>query len=244
MASTFIGTAKGAHVVTAEQLEFLPTPESTVSWHPVKHSDLVRGLHNALIAQGIEVVKEAYCVSPNGLDLFGVFDMAQSADLNLPASFSMGFRHSNNKKFSIQLVAGTRVFVCSNLCFSGDMITLKRKHTSGLNLRYEIELGVNRYIEKAGQLRHEILLMQETAIDDQGAKSFLLDSVVKGSMPHALLVNAYRNYFDGKELVDCAPRTVWGLNNAITRSIRDANLVPSSKFEITLKLGSLIRRLL
>jgi len=35
-----------------------------------------------------------------------------------------------NKSMSLGISAGTKVFVCENLCFSGEFIALKR-HTSG-----------------------------------------------------------------------------------------------------------------
>lgn len=244
MAGTFIGTSNGAHVVQESDLQYIATPPATYSWKPVSHSDMVQRLKRTLVSQGIEIVRESYSVAAEGLNLFGVFDVAGNPNIGMPAGFSLGFRHSNKKQFAIQMVAGLRVFVCSNLCFSGDMITLKRKHTSGLDLGMELSRGVSRYVVKSQNLQQQILVMANTGIDDNGAKSFILDSVVQGVMPQALLVNSYENYFEHPEYEDCAPRTVWGLNNALTRAIRDANLVDTSKFSATIALGTAIAKLI
>ena len=58
---------------------------------------------------------------------------------------ALGLRTANNKTMSIQLCAGLSVFVCDNLAFRGDMIALRRKHTSGLNLRVELAGAVLRF---------------------------------------------------------------------------------------------------
>jgi hypothetical protein len=243
MSSTFIGKSKGGHIVSQGDLDCIATPEPTATWKPVSHGAMVAGIKQALANHGIEIASEGYSIASEGLNLFGVFDLVSKPNIGMPANFALGFRHSNRKQFAIQMVAGARVFVCSNLCFSGDMITLKRKHTSGLNLYSELNNGVARYVQKSFELEESILVMREAPMTDQSAKVFLLDSVVSGALPQTLLVNSYENYFD-HPTQECEERTVWGLHNAVTRTIRDSNLVPTSKFEVTVKLGSAIRNLI
>ena len=245
--STFIGSSKGGVVVQLEDLRFIPTPEPTYSWKPVSHHNMVEVLKSELHSHGLAITSENYSVAAGGLNLFGVFNVIGDHDpeIGMPAAFSIGFRHSNKKQFAIQMVAGLNVFVCSNLCFSGDMITLKRKHTSGLNLRWELANGVDRYLVKSAALEDEINFMRARDVTPLEAKAFLVDNVVNGNLPQALLKTAYENYFEHDDnKPDCADRTAWGLHNAVTRAIRDANLVPESKFGITIKLGSIIRKLL
>ena len=238
----FIGNSKGGVLVKANDLPFIGTPDRTATWHPVSHHGMVTLLKAKIASVGLEILNEGYSVAKEGLDLFGVFDFAGTPDIGIAAGFSMGFRHSNAKRFAIQMVAGARVFVCSNLCFSGEMITLKRKHTSGLNLRAEINMAVDRYLSKSAQLEESIIVMQQTEVSEDGVKSFLLDSVVQGVMPQALLIPSYSNYFE-PQAEDCAPRNAWGVHNAVTRAIRDSNLVDTSKFDATVKIGSAIRAL-
>ena len=245
--SSFIGNSKGGIVVTIDDLRRVPTPAPTYSWKPVSHFEMVTVLKSKLEGKGLEITKESFSVASEGLNLFGVFNVSadHAPDVGLDSSFSIGFRHSNKKQFAIQMVAGLNVFVCSNLCFSGDMITLKRKHTSGLNLNWELDLAVERYLAKSAKLEDEINFMRARDVTPLEAKAFLVDNVVNGNLPQALLKTAYENYFEHDDnKPDCADRTAWGLHNAVTRAIRDANLVPESKFGITIKLGSIIRKLL
>ena len=245
---SFIGNSKGGHVVIESDLIYIPAPEATSTWKPVRHYDMVKSIKRTLDANGIEITSESYSVAAEGLNLFGMFNVnipSQSTDsIELASSFSLGFRHSNKKQFSIQMVAGLNVFVCSNLCFSGDMIALKRKHTSGLALNSEVDMAVQRYLAHTLKLEREVNAMQGWTIDEQSAKAFLVDHIVNGDLPQSLLLPAYENFLgDTNDKPDCAPRTVWGFHNAVTRAIRDANLVPASKFSITAELGAAIRKL-
>ena len=63
--------------------------------------------------------------------LFGVLDLAAEGG---EYGFAIGLRTGNDRSLALQLICGVRVFVCSNMAFSGDFLALKRKHTAGLSL--------------------------------------------------------------------------------------------------------------
>ena len=46
---------------------------------------------------------------------------------------------------ALQLAIGLKILVCDNLCFAGDLIALKRKHTAGLDLPRELAQALDRY---------------------------------------------------------------------------------------------------
>src|SRR5207245_7555427 len=86
--------------------------------------------------------------------LFGVLQLAYGETGDGIAA--LGLRTGNNKTMSLQICAGYRVFVCDNLAFRGDLIALKRKHTSGLNLKEELTLSVLRFQEHFCPLTGEL----------------------------------------------------------------------------------------
>jgi hypothetical protein len=128
---------------------------------------------------------------------------------------ALGLRASNNRTMSIQLCAGLSVFVCDNLAFRGDMIALKRKHTSGLNLRIELAGAVLRFQEHFGRLAGEVELLKEHTLPDIEAKTLIHDAFADGLMPVRFLPEVSEAYFE-PQLQEFAPRNAWSLHNAFT----------------------------
>lgn len=48
--------------------------------------------------------------------------------------FSIGIRNSHDKSIHLGLTSGLRVFVCSNMAFSGGLTTVLAKHSKSFNL--------------------------------------------------------------------------------------------------------------
>src|SRR5438876_11954390 len=94
---------------------------------------------------------------------------------------------------SLQICAGLSVFVCDNLAFRGDLIALKRKHTSGLNLREELTLSVIRFQEHFGRLTEEINDLKRHRLVDMEAKALLHDVFTQGLMPVRFLPEVSRS---------------------------------------------------
>ena len=51
------------------------------------------------------------------MKMFGVLDLETQMD---GCRFAIGLRNSHDKNFRLSLTVGVRVFVCSNMAFSGD----------------------------------------------------------------------------------------------------------------------------
>jgi hypothetical protein len=148
----------------------------------------------------------------------------------------MGLRTSNNKSMAINIVAGMAVLVCSNLAFRGDMIALRRKHTSGLDLNEELTHAVLRFQQHFGKLTDEIEILKGRPLSDREAKAIMHDAFVKGIMPMRLLPQVSAAYFE-PELAAFEPRTAWSLHNAFTGV---AKVMPmSTRLGATQELGRL-----
>jgi hypothetical protein len=106
------------------------TPEAMGSRHkPIPHVELVEELTGALAARGFSIKRERFATMSDGLKLFGVMDLASSGDpLDDSRGFALGLRSANDQSMSVQIAIGSRVFVCDNLCFNGEIL-IRRKHT-------------------------------------------------------------------------------------------------------------------
>ena len=116
--STLIGY-KG-RTIPREELALVPTPPATDTHRPVPHNEIVQALVETLGFRHIGVVHDEYAVSPDGMKMFGVLDLETEMH---GARFAIGLRNSHDKTMRLALTCGYRVFVCSNMAFSGDFTT-------------------------------------------------------------------------------------------------------------------------
>jgi hypothetical protein len=109
--------ASGLSKIGRPELAQIAVPEATSTHKPVPHHTIVEVLVQTLSFRHIGVVQEEYAVSPDGMKMFGVLDLETQME---GCRFSIGIRNSHDKSIRLGLTAGLRVFVCSNMAFSGD----------------------------------------------------------------------------------------------------------------------------
>ncbi len=200
-------------LVTRAQLMAISAPEPTSTWRPIPHVELVETLDRVLAQNQIFIREETFALRRDGAVLFGVLELAygESAD----GTAALGLRTANDKSLSIQICAGLAVFVCDNLVFRGDLIALRRKHTSGLNLREEVSMAVLRFQDHFAKLTREIADLKQQILSDIAAKALMHDVFTRGMMPLRLLPQVSRAYFE-PTLADFEARNAWSLHNAFT----------------------------
>jgi hypothetical protein len=199
--------------VTREQLRVVETPQGTDTWKPIPHIELVEMLDRVLHSSQITIREEQFALRRDGSMLFGILELAYGETQEGTAA--LGLRTANDKSMSIQICAGLAVFVCDNLAFRGDLIALKRKHTSGLNLREELTTAVLRFQDHFGRLVGEIEILKRRELQNVEAKALIHDVFAEGLMPVRLLPPVSQAYFEPK-IPDFEPRNAWSLHNAFT----------------------------
>jgi uncharacterized protein DUF932 len=200
-------------IVTRAELLAVPAPEATPTFRPVPHIELVDMLDRVLNQQSIHIRAEQFALRRDGAVLFGVLQLAWGDTGDGVAA--LGLRTANNRSMSLQICAGLNVFVCDNMCFRGDLIALKRKHTSGLNIKEELTLAVIRFQDHFGKLTGEIAELKRRALPDVDAKALIHDVFARGLMPVRFLPEVSKKYFE-PALGEFEPRNAWSLHNAFT----------------------------
>src|SRR5215469_9960868 len=107
------------------ELAQIPVPQATRTHRPVPHHEIVEALVETLSFRHIGVVNEEYAVSADGMKMFGVLDLETQME---GARFAIGLRNSHDKSLRLALTVGLRIFVCSNMAFSGDFQPVLAKH--------------------------------------------------------------------------------------------------------------------
>ena len=200
-------------IVTRQELLAIPTPEPTATWRPIPHVELVDMLDRVLNHFSMHIREEQFALRRDGSVLFGVLQLAWGETQDGVAA--LGLRTANNKTMSLQICAGLSVFVCDNMCFRGDMIALKRKHTARLNLKEELTGALIRFQDHFVRLTDEIKGLKERWIADMEAKALMHDVFTQGLMPVRLLPDVSNQYFE-PTIEAFEARNAWSLHNAFT----------------------------
>lgn len=222
--------ARGAQRVTRNDLAQYDPPPATKTWTPIKHSVLVDALHTELDVRGLHVRAEQYAVQRQGQQLFGTLDLDWRNTGEYAAA--LGLRTSNDKSLSITLVVGLRVFICSNLCYSGDVIALRRKHTRRLDLPRELADRLDRYQAGVSQLQGGVERLKEAEISVTHAKALVYDIFRQQIVPVRLFQPVTQTPMAS---IGQHGLNQWGVHNAVTTYIK--TLPPAPAFKATTRLG-------
>jgi len=247
MESTFIHSK--SDVVTRTDLLDVPDTKPMGRFHkPVHHYDLINKVESGLWVWGFRIDREEFALSKDMSKLFGVLGLERCRPGKLSSTathhisggvdtgLSMGIRSANDQSFSIQMIVGLRVFVCDNLCFSGDVLALSRKHTTKVNLEQEIENGLQLYFSQEKALRNGVERLENTPLPMYLAKELMYDAFVNDVLPARFLKPVDKAYFRPNDSwTDCHPNTSWGLHNAMTRAIKDEPI--RSRMSHSVKIG-------
>lgn len=117
----------GANSITRDELANLPTPIGTRSHYPVAHYNLLDAVTRT-VSDGYEIRQEGHGVTADGSRYFGLLELGIPGQDDDDHGLVVGIRNSHDKSFAASLAVGSRVFVCDNLSFSGDVV-VSRKHT-------------------------------------------------------------------------------------------------------------------
>jgi hypothetical protein len=104
-------TPLGSRIITRDELQLIAVPPATRTHQPLSHYDIVTAIIESLGFRHLEVIKDAYAVSPNGMKMFGVMDLSDRRD---DFRFSIGIRNANDKSMRFALTVGYRVLVCDS----------------------------------------------------------------------------------------------------------------------------------
>jgi hypothetical protein len=224
--------AGASKLLRPELAQILP-PEPTDTFKPIGHADLVNQIIEGLSFRHINVVRDEYAVSEDGMKLFGIMDLEAGMD---GARFSLGLRNANDKSMRLGLTVGYRVFVCDNMAFHGDFTPVLAKHSKHFVLADAIDIGLGRMQRNFDPMRKQIDGWKQYQLTDGTAKNIIYDAYLDDelALPRHLLRPIHEAYFN-PQYQDFAPRTLWSLTNAFTTALKLLDPVP--QFKATARLG-------
>ena len=217
--------------VTLDGLRKLPCPEPTDSWMPIAHHEVIDRLTRQLerrhlairtakmtVADGALYPSAGESIEVKGARLFASFDLEPMHGIEFPDGCipSLGLRNSVDKSYSLSVLAGARVLVCSNGVLSAEFI-VSRKHTSGIRLNESIDRALDQFMNSVRSFTelHERLRMKPIGLD--AAKSLVVDCALAGALPSSHVVDVVRE-FETPQHEEFREHNLWSLYNATTEA--------------------------
>lgn len=212
----------GAHAATLDEIRLVPTPDATETYQPVPHVTVIEQAKAALERRGIAVKNEQYGLWGDGARLFGVMELEGFDGIHGDFALQFGIRNSHDKRFPAAGLLGSRVFVCDNLAFSGE-IQFARKHTTHIlrDLPHRVDAAVERLIAHRGQQEKRIETYRLAEITDEQAHDFMIRTVDEGVLPPTKLKQLISEW-QKPTFAPFEARTVWSLFNDYTHVLRDS----------------------
>jgi hypothetical protein len=223
-------------VMSLEQLERVNTPAPKGRFHrPVPFSDFAGATVQALEDHGLNVVHSEYQVTGSKEDpasrFFGALEI-QPAPLEgqlITADdwkLIVGMRGSHDQSIQRGLVLGSRVMVCSNLCFSGDLGAWKTKQT--LNIDERLPAIIRDAVERIpGMAERENVLfdrMRDLQMSQRQGDAALVEMHRRGALPGPQLTRALAEWVEPTHQEHITESghdwSGWRLFNAATESLK------------------------
>jgi hypothetical protein len=211
-----------------DAVQAVPTPEATDSWQPIPHADFYGRVRETLEGNGLHVVQEAHGLWRDGARYFGLMEVRNGTNAD-DFGLVVGLRNSHDKSFPAALALGSRVFVCDNLAFSGE-IKLSRKHTTYIrrDLPGLVERAVGRLADLRNLQTRRIDAYKASAlVDERTVHDLVVRSVYTRALPGTQIIDVLNEWREPRH-DDFKPRTAWSLFNAFTEVLKGSlTLLPS-----------------
>jgi hypothetical protein len=213
----------GAHLVPRTQLATTPTPAATKTWQPIPHEDFVKQVEELLPRYNLRVANESHALTHDAARYFGLMEIQNGAN-HPDYTWVLGLRNSHDQAFSAGVVAGSQVFCCDNLAFSGD-VQVSRKHTRFImrDLPELVSGAIERLVHRWHDQDHRIDAYKNCRLGDSEAHDLVIQSldrgVISGSRVPEVLQEWRKPRHDAFQ-----PRNTWSLFNAFTEVMKGRGL--------------------
>ena len=235
----------GGRIVSEDEVRSAYTPECTRTHQPIPHGLFLDIVTEALKEQGFSVEQSEFALRKSasgegggdGAQLFALMEL-RNGRVNEDYSLVAGLRNSHDKSMSASVVLGSRVFVCDNMAFSGE-IKFGRKHTPRILI--DIQNIVRRNLTKLPAMRD----LQERRIESYKGK-IVTDQVAAHTIIKAMKENVLApskikkvwNEWEKPRHEDFAPKNAWSLFNGFTEVLKEYNIQDLPRK--TIKLHSIV----
>jgi hypothetical protein len=211
----------GAETVPFEALALVPVTTASRSYQPIPHHQFVENVRFVLTEHGYEVGEEKHAISRGGLRYFGTIQLNNSAAADKDFGWVVGLRNSHDKRFPAGLAVGSRVFVCDNLSFSGEIV-VARKHTTHLfrDLPKLVNDTVGRLNAAWQNQDAQFAAYKAAELNEAQVNDLLIKSLELGVVGAPSILPVLKEWKQPQHK-EFEPRTAWSLFNSFTEIMKE-----------------------
>lgn len=209
----------GAKAVSRTQVLAVRTPHATDTWVPISHIDLIENVESTIKANGLSIGTQAHSLTHDGNRYFGLMEITIKRPYD-DYCWVLGLRNSHDKTFPAGIIAGSSVFVCDNLAFSGE-VKLARKHTRFISrdLPHLVQNAVGRLMERWHHQDQRLNAYKHSDLDDRTAHDLVIRASDVGVLSNRSIPQVLHEWRKPRyEAFE--PRNTWSLFNAFTEVLK------------------------
>lgn len=205
--------------------------------HPISHITLLDQVKGAMIEHDLEITDQAFATMKDGSRFFGLLEVSEkgesytrTSDANIAEvprdrfSTMIGLRASHDQSISAGLIAGSRVFVCDNLAFSGE-VSIQTKQTTRLMERLpELVYGaVGQVRQQSVKQADRVAAYQKKELTNSTADAAITQLVRIGAVLPSQVGAVIEQWDTPVHEQFAEARDVWRLFNAVTEVYKPKN---------------------
>jgi hypothetical protein len=212
------------------ELALLETPPAMGPRHmPYSFDAYVTDVENAIDHIGYQILEQDHEVTPDKMKYFGAMAIAPkgiSGEVLSEQEYQMliGLRGSHDQTISRDFCLGSKVFVCSNLAFSGSIANFSTKQTTFINRRMSRLINESiSHIPELGQAQDEKFdaFKNYEFKNARAGDAALVEIFRQGGLSAAQLGKAVREY-DKPSYEEHARygNSAWLVMNSVTEALK------------------------
>ena len=217
----------GAESISRSDIRDLPVPEPDGTYYPVANDTLLTLVEGSIAAGGMSIRHQQHGYDPRRQRYFGILELEcpkvcgphgdDGASL-MEDSFGLllGIRNSADKSCSAQLVMGSRVFVCDNMSFAGE-VKISRRHTRHIarDLGACVHRATSALIDSRRDQVDRFAQYAATRLEQRDACHLVVEAARSRAITVTKMMDVVEQW-DRPAHEDFAPRNAWSLYNAFT----------------------------
>lgn len=209
----------GGQAVQRNAVQLVVTPTPTETWTPIQHLELVTQVEQTIRANGLTIGTQAHSLSHEGQRYFGLMEIHRH-ESDADYCWVLGLRNSHDKTFPAGIVAGSQVFCCDNLAFSGE-VKLARKHTRFItrDLPQLVQSAIGKLMDRWHHQDTRLSIYRLTGIEDRIAHDLVIRACDVGVCPNKLIPRVLHEWRKPRHEA-FQSRNVWSLFNAFTEALK------------------------
>lgn len=214
-------TKTESYSTTKDILLSAEIPQQTKTYKPVSHQQLMDLTLESLNSAGFELGSELYSSARGGNVANGKYTIKNVADSEM--ELQIGWQNSYDKSMSLKFAIGTRIFICSNGCVSGDYGAFRKKHVG--TIQEFTPSAITDYIKSAGEafkrMQQEREAMKQIEITKKTKAELIGRMIIEQEFIQSTQLNIIEKELKNPTHDYGAPDSLWELYNFTTFAMKE-----------------------